>query len=235
MNIASRTDIGLVRSSNQDALLICAEKHALYGVADGMGGHNAGDVASRMTVQLLPKMLKGSRPQEKKLRSAVEMVNKLIFNEQRKDASLNGMGTTLTVLWEDEDRLLLAHVGDSRAYCLHEGKLQQVSEDHSVVGELVRNGVLTEEQARVHPFRNVITRAVGTERDIEVDVTVLEKVPGDLYLLCSDGLYEYVTNEQMQDILLEMPLEQAADELLRLALKGGGGDNITVLIAEVTA
>lgn len=235
MKIASRTDIGRVRPSNQDALLICEGKYGLYGVADGMGGHNGGDVASRMAVELLPKILKKARPQEALLRSGVEEVNRLIYAEQQKDAALNGMGTTLTVLWEDDDRLLLSHVGDSRAYRLHDGQLTRVSQDHSLVGEMVRSGLITEEQARRHPYRNVITRAVGTADTIEVDVTALEKTRGDRFLLCSDGLYEYVTADEMRDILLCMPAQAAADELLRLALAGGGRDNISVLIAEVTA
>lgn len=235
MNIAFRTDIGRVRASNQDALLIAEGKYPLCGVADGMGGHNGGDVASRMAAQMLPPILKNTKPRETKLRSAVEIVNKLIYREQQKDATLSGMGTTLTVLWEDDDRLLLGHVGDSRAYRLRGGEIKQISTDHSLVGEMVQQGLITEEQARKHPYRNVITRAVGTADGIEVDVTALDKVRGDVYLICSDGLYEYVTPDEMRDILLRLPMEDAADELLRLALEGGGGDNITLLIAEVAA
>lgn len=235
MKIASRTDIGRVRASNQDSMLISEGRYALYGVADGMGGHNGGDVASRMAVQLLPQILKDAQPREEKLCSAVEIVNRLIYREQQRDMTLSGMGTTLTVLWEDQERLLLGHVGDSRAYRLRGDEIKQVSTDHSVVGEMVQNGLITEEQARRHPYRNIITRAVGTAEDIETDVTVLDKKPGDVYLLCSDGLYEYVTPDEMRDILRRLPMEAAADELLRLALEGGGQDNITVLIAEVTA
>lgn len=235
MKIASRTDIGRVRESNQDALLIVEGTYGLFGVADGMGGHNAGDVASRMAVLLLGRVLEGAKPDEALLRAGVEEVNALIYEEQKKDAALRGMGTTLTVLWEDENRLLLGHVGDSRAYRLRKGVLTQISVDHSLVGEMLRGGLITEEQARTHPYRNVITRAVGTADTIEVDVTELEKQRGDLYLLCSDGLSEYVTPDRMRDILMQMPSEDAADEMLRLALEGGGQDNITVLIAEVTA
>ena len=235
MKIASRTDIGRVRESNQDALLIVEGTYGLFGVADGMGGHNAGDVASRMAVLLLGRVLEGAKPDEALLRAGVEEVNALIYEEQKKDAALRGMGTTLTVLWEDENRLLLGHVGDSRAYRLRKGVLTQISMDHSLVGEMLRGGLITEEQARTHPYRNVITRAVGTADTIEVDVTELEKQRGDLYLLCSDGLSEYVTPDRMRDILMQMPSEDAADEMLRLALEGGGQDNITVLIAEVTA
>ena len=235
MKIASRTDIGRVRESNQDALLIVEGTYGLFGVADGMGGHNAGDVASRMAVLLLGRVLEGAKPDEALLRAGVEEVNALIYEEQKKDAALRGMGTTLTVLWEDENRLLLGHVGDSRAYRLRKGVLTQISVDHSLVGEMLRGGLITEEQARTHPYRNVITRAVGTADTIEVDVTELEKQRGDLYLLCSDGLSEYVTPDRMRDILMQMPSEDAADEMLRLALEGGGQDNLTVLIAEVTA
>lgn len=235
MKIASRTDIGLVRASNQDSLLIQPGKYSLYGVADGMGGHNAGDVASRMAVLMLGRVLEGAKPEEALLKAGVEEVNALIYEEQKKNEAFQGMGTTLTVLWEDDDRLLLGHVGDSRAYLMHAGEISQISQDHSMVGEMLRSGMITEEQAQKHPYRNVITRAVGSAEEVEVDITVLEKRRGDKYLLCSDGLTEYVNMETIREILLKTPLEEAADEMMRLALEGGGRDNISILIAEVTA
>lgn len=235
MKIASRTDIGLVRASNQDSLLIQPGKYSLYGVADGMGGHNAGDVASRMAVLMLGRVLEGAKPEEALLKAGVEEVNTLIYEEQKKNEAFQGMGTTLTVLWEDDDRLLLGHVGDSRAYLMHAGEISQISQDHSMVGEMLRSGMITEEQAQKHPYRNVITRAVGSAEEVEVDITVLEKRRGDKYLLCSDGLTEYVNMETIREILLKTPLEEAADEMMRLALEGGGRDNISILIAEVTA
>ena len=235
MIAVSRTHIGNVRPSNQDALLLQPGPFGLFGVADGMGGHKAGDVASRMAVEQVGEMLKDQRPAPELLRSAIERANSRIFQAQLEDESLHGMGTTMTVIWEDEDRVLLGHVGDSRAYLLRNGQIAQISQDHSMVAELVRCGELTEEEARVHPYRNIITRAVGTGFLVTVDVTEQEKLPGDVYLICSDGLSEYVEPEQMRRVLLSRSLEEAADTMLQMALDGGGRDNISLVLAEVTA
>ena len=235
MKVVSRTHIGNVRPSNQDALLLQPGAFGLYGVADGMGGHKAGDVASSMAVTMLGRALKGAKPSEELLRGGIEEANALIFEKQKADDSLSGMGTTLTVIWEDERRVLLGHVGDSRAYLLRGGELKQISQDHSMVGELVRDGFITPEEAMRHPYRNVITRALGASEGVEVDTLELDKQPGDKYLICSDGLSEYVRQPQMEQILLSMSLEEAADTFLRLALEGGGRDNISLVIAEVTA
>ncbi len=234
MNVVSRTHIGNVRASNQDALLIQKGLHGVFGVADGMGGHKAGDVASRMAVTLLARVLDGEKPDEGLLRSSIEKVNAAIYEEQLNNEDLSGMGTTLTVIWEDDDRVLLGHVGDSRAYLLRDGCLEQISEDHSLVGELMRSGMITPEQAQRHPYRNVITRALGASADVEVDITLLDKQPGDVYLICSDGLSEYVSLQQMEGILSRRSLEDAADTFLSLALEGGGRDNISLVIAEVS-
>ena len=138
-------------------------------------------------------------------------------------------------IWEDEDKVLLGHVGDSRAYRLRKGRLMQISEDHSMVAELLRDGLITEEQARRHPYRNVITRALGTGESIEVDCVILDKKRGDKYLICSDGLTEYVSDAEIEKILQRTPLEEAADKFLAMALEGGGRDNVSLVIAEVTA
>lgn len=235
MKAVSRTHIGNVRASNQDALIVLPGVHGLYGVADGMGGHKGGDVASRMAVELLGRALEGAKPSGDLLRGGIEEANQCIYEEQLENEDLSGMGTTLTVIWEDKKRVLLGHVGDSRAYRLRGGKLEQVSQDHSMVAELVRDGFLTPEEAVRHPYRNIITRALGTAETIEVDLVELDKKRGDKYLICSDGLSEYVQLEQMQDILNREPLDQAADTFLSLALAGGGRDNISLVLTEVTA
>ena len=235
MNVVSRTHVGNVRPSNQDALLVLPGRYGLFGVADGMGGHKAGDVASRMAVDYLARMLQNARPAEALLRGGIQQANLQIYREQLDNADWNGMGTTLTVIWEDDDRVLLGHVGDSRAYLLRCGRLSQISVDHSLVGEMLRDGLITPEQARRHPYRNVITRALGASEDVLADISVLDKQAGDQYLICSDGLSEYVTTEEMEEILLNRPMEQAADELLNRALQGGGRDNISLVIAEVEA
>ena len=235
MRAASRTHIGNVRASNQDALIVVPGKYGLYGVADGMGGHKAGDVASQMAVRVLGQELEKKKPSEALLRRGIEKANLMIYEEQKRNPDYSGMGTTLTVIWEDKTKVLLGHVGDSRAYRLRNGEIEQISQDHSMVAEMVRSGVITEEEARVHPYRNIITRALGAEEDVETDVTELDKQAGDLYLICSDGLSEYVRDPEMRDVLLRMSLEDAADELLARALEGGGRDNISLVIAEVTA
>ena len=233
MNVAYRTHIGLVRASNQDALLLVPGKYDLYGVADGMGGHKAGDIASLMAVTLLRRFLTDSRPSEERFRQSIKEANLMIYEEQLYRPDLSGMGTTLTAVWEDKKRILLGHVGDSRAYLLRDGKISQVSQDHSMVAELVRDGLLTPEQAAKHPYRNIITRALGTDESVEADITVIDRRVGDIYLICSDGLSEYVKEDQMREILSERQLEDAAERLLRLALEGGGRDNISLVIAEV--
>ncbi|MBQ7656981.1 MAG: Stp1/IreP family PP2C-type Ser/Thr phosphatase [Clostridia bacterium] len=231
---AARTHIGNVRASNQDALLVLPGVYGVYGVADGMGGHKAGDVASKMAVSVVERLLRNQAPSPKLLQSAIEEANALIYEEQLNNPDYSGMGTTMTLIWEDDDRVLLGHVGDSRAYRVRKKSISQVSRDHSMVAEMVRKGLITEEEARVHPYRNIITRALGTAETIEVDVEELDKQPGDLYLLCSDGLSEYIRDEEMLYLLRKHPsLEEAADVLLNLALEGGGRDNISVVLAEV--
>ncbi len=232
MRVTTRTHQGHVRSINQDSILCMDKPYGLYGVADGMGGHQAGEVASRMAAILLMRVLEGAVPDESLLRGGMEEVNQLIFEEQGKHDELKGMGTTLTVLWEDGDKILLGHVGDSRAYRLRSGEIVQLTTDHSMVGELLRAGYISEEEAARHPYRNVITRAVGTAASIEIDVSTLDKLPGDRYLVCSDGLTEYADAGTIRRILSTRGLEDAADELLDIALEGGGRDNITLLIAE---
>lgn len=234
MKITSRTHVGNVRPSNQDSLLIQDGKYGLYGVADGMGGHNGGDVASQLAVLMLGRVLEGAKPQKALLKGGIEEINLLIYKEQQKNELLSGMGTTLTVLWEGEKELLLGHVGDSRAYLIRDGQISQVSEDHSVVAEMVRSGAITEEEAKHHPYRNVITQAVGTGETVQMQLCELKKKRGDKYLICSDGLYEYIDKEEMLKLLQYSPVDHAADTMLEKALEMGGKDNITLLIAEVT-
>lgn len=232
MKVISRTHIGNVRASNQDSVLNESTSR-LYGVADGMGGHNGGDIASQMAVLMLPRILESMEANEENLLSGFEQVNRLIYEEQLKDQVLSGMGTTLTVLWEKEEEIILGHIGDSRAYRMRNGRIEQLSMDHSVVGEMVREGVLTEEQAMQHPYRNVITQAVGTSETLNPDIKIIDKLKGDKYILCSDGLYEYVNKEEIRDLLLRNAPEDAAEKMIEKALHAGGKDNVTVLIAEV--
>ncbi len=227
-----RTDTGKVRPSNQDALLETTGPYAVFAVADGMGGHRGGNVASAMAVDCLSEIDTRQCPDEEKLKAAFDRANRLIWERQRRDMSLSGMGTTLTALWEGDDHVLLGHVGDSRAYLFRDGTLRQVSDDHSLVGELMRTGVLSPEDARTYPYRNIVTRAVGTDEKLKSDILRADKKPGDRWLLCSDGLTEYADGESIA-LALSLPLPEAAEQLMQRALAGGGRDNITMLILEV--
>ena len=226
-SVVSRTDVGRVRRSNQDALIIGG---GVAGVADGMGGHNGGEIASGETRDGILRELSGKTPDRQALREAVEKINLEIWDRQEKDASLTGMGTTLTLLWPSETEMLVAQVGDSRAYLIRDGQVRQVTEDHSLVGDMVRRGVLTEEQAACHPMRNYITRAVGTEDTIEADLFTEERKAGDRWLVCSDGLYSMISRGALEELVRKETAEEAADALLQAALEGGGRDNITLVL-----
>ena len=232
MIFVTRTHKGNVHLSNQDSLLAVNDVTCLYAVADGMGGHLGGNVASAMAIEALKALDVKVQPDEHALVHAVNRANLSIWERQSKDLSLSGMGTTLTALWEGENGLLLAHVGDSRAYHFHNGRLEQVTSDHSLVGELLRSGLITAEKARTYPYRNIITRAVGTDVNLQTDILRLPRLPGSRWLLCSDGLTEYAHNEQIIHAMT-LPLDEAADYLLQIALSGGGRDNITLILMEV--
>lgn len=226
---AFRTDVGKVRANNQDAPIV-SEKLRLYGVADGMGGHKGGEVASTSARDDLLRELEGKTPSVATLSGAIEEVNRQIYHQQEHDDALTGMGTTLSVLWMSDNFVYIGHVGDSRVYLLRDGEFKQMTLDHSLVEQLVREGVLTEEEAQNHPMRNIITRAIGTDESVEVDVVVEERRKGDLWLACSDGLHGLVDDRQMRDALRQYAPEKAADVLLKSALDAGGRDNVTLVI-----
>ena len=226
---AFRTDVGKVRANNQDAPIV-SEKLRLYGVADGMGGHKGGEVASTSARDNLLRELEGKTPSVAALSGAIEEVNRQIYHQQEHDDALTGMGTTLSVLWMSDNFVYIGHVGDSRVYLLRDGEFRQMTLDHSLVEQLVREGVLTEEEAQNHPMRNIITRAIGTDESVEVDVVVEERRKGDLWLACSDGLHGLVDDRQMRDALRQYAPEKAADVLLKAALDSGGRDNVTLVI-----
>lgn len=232
MKAVLRTDPGKLRGSNQDAALILPGPAPLYAVADGMGGHRGGDVASEMAINGL-RELAGVAPSEATIRACFAVINERIYTRQREETALRGMGTTLTMLWEAEDSILLGHVGDSRAYLYRGGQLYQVSRDHSLVGELLRTGVISKDASRDYPYRHIITRAVGTDKQVACDTAVMDRQDGDRWLLCSDGMTDGVTDEDIQDGVRTPDLEAAADHLMRMALDMGGRDNITLLLLEV--
>ena len=229
VQVHALTDVGRVRKSNQDALIV-EETMLLYGVADGMGGHNGGETASAGARDGLIEALRGKEPSLDALRDGITKVNANLFKQQAEDEKLAGMGTTLSVIWMSEHFVYMGHVGDSRVYRLRDGKLEQMTDDHSLVGELVRAGYLTPEEAEDHPQKNVILRAVGTEEGIDVDLAVEERKPGDLWLICSDGLHGLVKDSAMETILSVNTTEAAAKLLMDAALAAGGRDNISVVL-----
>jgi len=229
--MGAATDVGRVRDGNEDAYLVNDEM-GLIAVADGMGGHRAGEVASATALEALRAAITSGRP----LRESIEDANEAVFTKSLTDTSLRGMGTTLTAgTLVAGGTVLVGHVGDSRAYLLHDGELHQVTDDHSLVEELVREGKLTADEAAVHPQRSIITRALGVDASVEVDVYPVQLTPGDRLLLCSDGLTGMV---QPDDIAATLRREndpaRAATQLVDAANAAGGEDNITVVVVAVT-
>ena len=231
IRVAWRTDIGKIRRTNQDTVIL---GNGMAGIADGMGGHLGGETASRGLRDGLIRETENAKPDEETLKNAIEKVNRELWEQQEQDASLTGMGTTLTLIWPTEREMLIAQVGDSRAYLLRDGTLKQITEDHSMVADMVRRGVLTEEQAACHPMRNYITRAVGTDDAVEADITRTERKPGDRWLICSDGLYGLVQKAELSRMMSQKNLEEAANEMLDAALSNGGRDNISLVLLEDT-
>ena len=235
---ASVTDVGRVRSNNQDSygeFSDGARGYRLLFVADGMGGHRGGEVASRLAVECVEEIFGASTaPPDELLRLALESANSRIFETASRDPELAGMGTTgVALILTGESKGWIAHVGDSRAYLLRNGLFSQLTADHSVVGELVRRGQLTPEEARVHPQSNEILRALGTQAEVDVELTPVDVEPGDLFLLCSDGLSGMLPDPQIGETLTGVQPEQAVRSLVQMANEAGGTDNITVQIAAV--
>ena len=244
---AARTDVGMKREHNEDSFLV-NEDLGLYVVCDGMGGHAGGEPASRLAVQTIERELLSAKlraedpfastaplentPLAGALREAVEGACAAVFRTSRANPELAGMGTTCISLLVHGTKALIGHVGDSRAYLVREGDVHQLSEDHSLVNEQVRAGLLTEEEARHSRLKNIITRSVGFEEDVLVDVMGVETKAGDRFLLCSDGLSNLMENEEIRDALLQNKLDDVPGFLIQLANERGGDDNITVLAVE---
>jgi protein phosphatase len=222
------TDTGRQRRANEDSLLA---RSPLFVVADGMGGAQAGEVASRIAVDYFRDGLEDASKAESGLATLALAANSRIHELSHSNAEHAGMGTTLTAVYVGEQEVAIAHVGDSRAYCLRDGELLRLTDDHSLVDELLRQGRLTPEEAVEHPQRSVITRALGPEGTVEVDTRSFRARPGDVYLLCSDGLTTMLTEDQIADVLRARPrLRDAGEALIAAANEAGGRDNITVVL-----
>ncbi len=233
IHVAVLTDTGRKRRHNEDAFVV---EPPLFAVADGMGGAQAGELASSLAAAALKDSQEPGGGGEERVDELIQQANRRVYERQSQDAAASGMGTTMTVALVEDGRVAIGHVGDSRAYLIREGKLEQLTEDHSLVAELVRSGKLSPEEAEGHPQRSVITRALGTDPDVDVDTFSVDTRPGDLFLICSDGLTTMVDDEA---ILAEVArnrndLKSAAKALVRAANKGGGEDNITVVFFEIT-
>jgi PPM family protein phosphatase len=242
------TDVGQVREKNEDAFLI-DESRRLFLVADGMGGHAGGGFASSHAAAAVLEDLKrqeehqdmtqplkddpGRTLTQLQLQHALRYTNEVLFQRSIADSQLRGMGTTLTAIKFDDRYANLAQVGDSRAYLIRESRLRQLTEDHSWVQEQVRSGVLTPEEARLHPLKNIITRSMGHEREVQVDLFKEEYRTGDRYLICSDGLTNMVEDAEILQTVLENAPQPAVERLIKRAKEEGGLDNVTVVVVAV--
>jgi len=223
-----KSDTGRQRRANEDSFFVRAP---LFVVADGMGGAQAGEVASRLAAETFAAGLPDDGTSEQRLAARVHAANRRIHEVSQEDRALNGMGTTLTAAYLDGDELALAHVGDSRAYLLRDGELTRLTRDHTLVEELVRRGELTEQEAAEHPQRSIITRALGPEPDVDVDLHTHPARAGDVLLLCSDGLTGMIGEDEVASILAgSASLRDAGRRLVDAANEAGGRDNITVVL-----
>ena len=248
---AGLTDVGRKRNHNEDSFLVDDELQ-LYVVADGMGGHAGGGTASRIAVETIDKELRRARDSRDNpfvscanlqdsllpdaLRTAVERACLAIFTTAQEDPRLSGMGTTVISLVVRDNQVFFAHVGDSRAYLIRGPLIQQVSEDHSLVNEQIKAGMITPEEAKHSRYKNIITRSVGFEEEVQVDVMGVVAEPGDVFLLCSDGLANMVEDRELHETVQASPsLAEVPKRLIDLANDRGGDDNITVIVVQMSA
>lgn len=239
MKFHAITDVGRMRSQNQDNVYGTTSPIGtlpnLFLVADGMGGHNAGDYASRRAIELVKESVEqspGTEPVEV-LRTAITTANDMLFSEARQQEEKSGMGTTFVAATIVNEELLVANVGDSRLYVLHDGQLRQITLDHSLVEEMVRTGSMSQEMAYHHPKKHMITRAVGAEDKVDIDFFDVSLFGDEIILLCSDGLSNMVEDDRIRELLLtEESAQQRAESLVQAANQKGGRDNITVIVVE---
>jgi protein phosphatase len=239
----AQTDKGMVRSENQDrtgvwvsdSLDIARDKGRLFVVCDGMGGHNGGSVASATAVEALVATFRESnqRGVKRRLGYAFDRANAAVRTKAAQDVTLRNMGTTCVALVLRGHRAQVAHIGDSRAYLFRDGRAEQITRDHTYLNDLIEIGLLTPERARNHPERNIITRCIGMGDALQIDYNSREVLTGDVFLLCTDGLYNYVENDEMRQAVETLPPRDACEALVKLANSRGGEDNITALVVRV--
>lgn len=249
IDYAARTDVGLIRLHNEDAVVVC-EENSLAVLADGMGGYNAGEVAADIAVTVIKKyvserlngflsLLVPHQPRDlvEIVGHSVELANNTILNTSLTDPQYTGMGTTLVMALCYRELLVVAHVGDSRAYRLRNGELDQITHDHSVVQEQIDAGMITAESAQYSDMKNLVTRAVGVGFPVEVEINLHQLAVGDVYLMCSDGLSDMLSTAAIYEVLLDstLSLQAMADQLIERANFQGGRDNISVILFKVNA
>lgn len=235
MDVNALTDVGKVRKENEDNYLVSPER-GLFVVADGMGGHLGGQVASSLAIQTIdqeiPLLTKECDPRQL-LKQALEKANEQILKRGKSEEDYQGMGTTVTAALVFENNLYVAHIGDSRAYLFQKGHLRCLTEDHSLVNELFQNGSLTLEEAQNHPQRNILTRALGSHENPQIDIQTFPVEENDKLLLCTDGLYNHLPDEEIGELLgLEYTLKETIQQMVDTALERGGNDNITVVLVQ---
>ncbi len=243
MKVGVVTDVGKVREINQDNYCMIDEDIQLFMVADGMGGHNGGEVASSIAIHTIKEHIVKYIADELEvleteslkgiLLEAFNRANRSILERAREDISCDGMGTTATLALKAGNRLLLGHVGDSRAYLIRQGEIRQITQDHSLVAELVRRGSISEREAMKHPQKNIITRALGTDLQVKVDISEVDFVESDILILCSDGLSNFVDSYEIEQMVLQTDdPNECCEALVALANQRGGYDNITVMVVK---
>ena len=248
---AGMTDVGVAREHNEDDFYLSEGEEALCVVADGMGGHRSGEVASAMAIKAIVEYYRETSGEydrdaeaadghpnpvdRRRLAQAIRTANRAVFEAAADSEDRQGMGTTIVGAYFTEQGLYLAHIGDSRAYRLRTGRLEQITEDHSLANEYVRMGILAPEDVEFFPYKNVITRACGLTDDVEVDLRFADLQIGDLYLFCSDGLTDMVHDAVLENLLADgsSDLDELCRTLVRRANENGGADNITVILARV--
>ncbi len=238
MVIGSISDVGKIRENNQDVFYASRDlQFPLFMVADGMGGHKAGEVASSMARNIIEQNFLKAKDELlnediiiKLIKESIEEANIKIYLKSLEDDKYKGMGTTITLAYIFKDKICIGHVGDSRAYLIKEGEIYQITEDHSFVNELLKTGSITKEEAKIHPKRNMITRAVGSSSIIEMDLIMKERNKNDILLLCSDGLSNMLKEFEIRDVFMgENDIQKACETLVTMANNKGGFDNITIV------
>ncbi len=240
MDLGYNTHVGMVREQNEDSLLVLEKllpEFNVFAVADGMGGHNAGEVASKMAIREIEDFFKDHQRDRDFIISReyigqlINHINMKIYERANSEPHLKGMGTTLTLIIHFKRTIHIAHIGDSRAYRINNQEIQQLTEDHSLVAGLIKEGKITKEEAQVHPQKNVITRALGTDIEIQADVYRYKISDGETIMICSDGLTNSLTEAEIKNIVNRNDsLQKAADDLVQQANISGGRDNITVIL-----